>query len=336
MTGELILVTGGTGFIGRHVVKALLENGTSLRVVVRSQAKGDALKSIFPKYTDKIQIAIVENNEAQGAYDSAVEGVDVVVHMASPLPGTAGTDNEAGYLIPARDGIVNMLKSASKSSSVKRVVMTASSAAVIDSKVSTSLPRTWTEKDWNSLTWEDGKKGNLGVAYTVSKKYAEMAAWEFMESQRPHFDLITLDAPGVFGEPVERPASISEIGGSNAILLKTLDPDLKEFPKTWSIFYIDIRDAALAHVKAAFAPKSAGNQRYLIAGPGIGTNKMIREFLIEHYPNRIVAPLSKEAVAENPQQIFDASKAAAAFGIKFRTFEEVIKDFTDFVFSYEN
>ena len=113
--------------------------GASLRVVVRSQAKGDAVKSIFPKYANKIQIAIVENNEAPGAYDAAVQGVDIVIHMASPLPGTAGTDNETGYLIPARDGIVNMLKSASKSSSVKRVVMTASSAAVVDSKVPTSV-----------------------------------------------------------------------------------------------------------------------------------------------------------------------------------------------------
>ena len=112
----------------------------SLRVVVRSQAKGDALKSIFPKYANKIQITIVENNEAPGAYDAAVEGVDLVIHMASPLPGTAGTDNETGYLIPARDGIVNMLKSASKSSSVKRVVMTSSSAAVTDSKIPTSVP----------------------------------------------------------------------------------------------------------------------------------------------------------------------------------------------------
>jgi hypothetical protein len=51
---------------------------------------------------------------------------------------------------------------------------------------------------------------------------------------------------------------------------------LKEFPKTWSIFYIDVRDAALAHVRAAFAPPSSGNQRYLIAGPGVGTNKMVR------------------------------------------------------------
>jgi nucleoside-diphosphate-sugar epimerase len=114
--------------------------GASLRVVVRSQAKGDALKSVFPKYVDKIQIAIAENNETPGAYDTAVQGVDIVVHMASPLPGTAGTDNESGYLIPARDGIVNMLKSASKSSSVKRVVMTSSSTAVVDSKIPSSVP----------------------------------------------------------------------------------------------------------------------------------------------------------------------------------------------------
>lgn len=108
--------------------------GASLRVTVRSAEKGEALRSVFPKYADKIEVAIVENHEALGAYDTVVQGVDVVVHMASPLLGTAGNDNEKGYLIPARDGILNMLKSASKATSVKRVVMTSSSAAVVDSK----------------------------------------------------------------------------------------------------------------------------------------------------------------------------------------------------------
>jgi nucleoside-diphosphate-sugar epimerase len=98
------------------------------------------LKAVFPGYEDKVELAVVENNEAPGAYDSVVQGVDRVVHMASPLPGSAGTDNEAGYLIPARDGIVNMLKSAKKSASVKRVVMTASSTAVVDSKVPINVP----------------------------------------------------------------------------------------------------------------------------------------------------------------------------------------------------
>lgn len=137
------------------------------------------------------------------------------------------------------------------------------------------------------FTWEDGKKGDLRIAYRVSKKYAEMAAWEFMEKEKPHFDLIALNAPGVFGShyptrrradisvPVKRPASLKEISGSSAYLLQTLDPNLVEFPKTWSAFYIDVQDCALAHVRAAFAPVSAGNKRYLIAGPGVGTNRMV-------------------------------------------------------------
>jgi hypothetical protein len=74
---------------------------------------------------------------------------------------------------------------------------------------------------------------------------------------------------------VERPEKLSDIGGSSAVLLQQLDQNLKEYGKTWSLFYIDVRDAALAHVRAAFAPKSAGNQRYLIAGPGYYTNKLV-------------------------------------------------------------
>jgi hypothetical protein len=45
--------------------------------------------------------------------------------------------------------------------------------------------------------------------------------------------------------------------------------------------------------------------------------------------------LGKEAAEENPQQIFDAGKAVKTFGINFRSFDEVLKDYTSFVFSYE-
>jgi len=143
------------------------------------------------------------------------------------------------------------------------------------------------------LTWEEGKVATHPlVAYAVSKKYAEKSAWEFMETEKPHFDLIALDAPGVFGyvyqnriggliesEPVEKVKSLKEISGSSAIFLQTLDPTATKIGPTWTPFYIDVRDMALAHVKALYADVSAGNQRYLIAGPGFGTNKMVR-FLV--------------------------------------------------------
>jgi hypothetical protein len=48
-----------------------------------------------------------------------------------------------------------------------------------------------------------------------------------------------------------------------------------------------------------------------------------------------VAPLSKEAEEEDVQQTYDATKATRTFGIQFRTFDELLQDYTAFVFSYE-
>ena len=65
-------------------------------------------------------------------------------------------------------------------------------------------------------------------------------------------------------------------------------------------------------------------------------NYKVREYILKHYPDRKVAPLSKEAEKENPQQTFDASKAARTFGINFRTLDDILRDYTDFVFSFKS
>ena len=51
--------------------------GPSLGVLVRSKEKGDALKSVFLNYTNKIEFSIVEDNEVPGAHDKTVERADV-------------------------------------------------------------------------------------------------------------------------------------------------------------------------------------------------------------------------------------------------------------------
>jgi len=61
----------------------------------------------------------------------------------------------------------------------------------------------------------------------------------------------------------------------------------------------------------------------------------IYEYVKKHYPDRAIAPLSKEAELEDVQQNYDASKAERVFGIKFRTFEELLEDYTDFVYSFD-
>ena len=86
---------------------------------------------------------------------------------------------------------------------------------------------------------------------------------------------IPLLAELILSPILDRPASLAKVGGSVASLLVVLNPDVKEIPATWSPLYIDVRDVAIAHVKAAFAPATAGNQRYLLAGPGYGTNEQV-------------------------------------------------------------
>jgi len=71
--GGPILVTGGTGFIGSHLVRALLAAGRRVRVLARTDIGHRAS-----------EIEFVRGSVAdQGAVDRAVRGADTVFHLAA-------------------------------------------------------------------------------------------------------------------------------------------------------------------------------------------------------------------------------------------------------------
>ena len=59
--GAKVLVTGANGYIAIWVVKILLEQGYAVRGTVRSPEKGNHLMSVFKKYGDKFELAVVED-----------------------------------------------------------------------------------------------------------------------------------------------------------------------------------------------------------------------------------------------------------------------------------
>lgn len=78
-----ILVTGATGFIGAHIVDALLARGMRVRGATRSLEKGNAMITARPQYSGRLEFVQIDDFEKPGGLVEAVEGVDGIIHVAS-------------------------------------------------------------------------------------------------------------------------------------------------------------------------------------------------------------------------------------------------------------
>lgn len=80
---KFVLVTGATGFIGAHIVDALLARGLRVRGATRSLEKGDAMIKTRLQYREKLEFVQIDDFEHPGGLVEAVRGVDGVIHAAS-------------------------------------------------------------------------------------------------------------------------------------------------------------------------------------------------------------------------------------------------------------
>jgi predicted dehydrogenase/nucleoside-diphosphate-sugar epimerase len=80
-----VLVTGGTGFLGKALVQHLLERGYAVRVLARKLANVEALVAAGAE--------IFWGDVADpGSFDAAVRGCELVVHLAA---GTSGSEKDS-------------------------------------------------------------------------------------------------------------------------------------------------------------------------------------------------------------------------------------------------
>jgi len=85
-----VLVTGATGFLGTSLVRRLLAEGESVRMLARSAAKAKPL-------TDEGAEAVIGDITDPAAVSEAVDGATVVYHLAGRLfePGVPGAEYRA-------------------------------------------------------------------------------------------------------------------------------------------------------------------------------------------------------------------------------------------------
>ncbi len=117
-----VLIIGGPGYIGRHVVKALMANGH--KVTVFDNLSSGLLQNLFPQ-NDFIYGSILNKEELDCAFD---RGFDAFIHLAAFKAAGESMIKPEKYSVNNITGTLNILNSAVEHNCLKMVF--SSSAAI--------------------------------------------------------------------------------------------------------------------------------------------------------------------------------------------------------------
>ncbi|MEV0204780.1 NAD-dependent epimerase/dehydratase family protein [Streptomyces sp. NPDC050788] len=266
---ELVLVTGGSGYIAGWAVVELLRRGYDVRTTVRSADREHTVTEAVSSEVDpagRLGFAICDLTSDEG-WDDALKGVDRVLHMASPLG--LSSDGPDAMIAAARGGTLRVLRAAT-AAGVRRVVMTSAANAASPSSYAT-------EGVTDETLWTDPEDPTL-IPYRRSKTLAERAAWEFIESHDGPTELTTVLPGAVFG-PVLTPDTTGSVG----IVGRMVSGRMSGIPRI-GLEIVDVRDLVDVHLRAMTSPAAAG-QRLLATGEFLWMADMartLREGLGEH------------------------------------------------------
>lgn len=252
MTDTLVLVTGGSGFIGAHCTLQLLNTGYRVRTTIRSLKREAEVRAMLKEggaeLGDRLSF-IAADLEKDAGWSEAATGCEYVLHVASPMPPYA-PKHEDELIVPAREGALRVLR-ASRDAGVKRVVMTSSFAAISYGHEPQTTP-------FDETSWTD-VNGNV-PAYPKSKTLAERAAWDFIASEGAGLELSVVNPVGVFG-PVLGP----DYSPSIQIVQRLMDGAMPGCPKLYFGF-VDARDVADLHLRAMTHAAAKGERFIAVSG----------------------------------------------------------------------
>lgn len=249
----IIVVTGATGFIAKHVVLALLQAGYKVRGSSRAAGRIEELRTaLTPRLGEEIDLdedlVLSEADLTRpGGWQWIMAGADALIHTASPFP--ERTPRDADLLIrPAVAGTQTVLGAAAEAG-LARVVLTSSAAAIGYGHPQRTR---FDESVWSNL---DGP----GVgAYTRSKTLAERAAWALAAER--DLKLTAINPTLVLGPALDR-----HYGTSVKIVESLLSGRIPALPRL-QFGVVDVRDVADLHVAALRNDESAGKRYLGVAG----------------------------------------------------------------------
>jgi nucleoside-diphosphate-sugar epimerase len=260
-----VAVTGASGYLGSHVVLALVKRGYTVRACVTDANNPDKTGYLLA-LNQRGHPGCVEvragNLLREGAYDEIFAGCSAVLHVGAAL-GYRGTNGPRQVYDGSVNGTNNILNSVRKSGTVKRVVYTSSFAAISHPAAPGYV---FTEKDWAS----DNRLGDPawipenidrkpGIAYAMGKVATEQMAFR-VAAEDGRFDVISVCPTVVLGPLLSRANGLA--GSWQYILGKMLagQPCGRGWQYLWNI--VDVRDVGEAQALIIESGNCENGTRY--------------------------------------------------------------------------
>jgi len=308
------LVTGGSGFIGSHLVRALAKRGDELRLLARKKTSLDHLGDLeFERRTGDVT--------DRASVRRALKGVDRVFHCAGATSMRPGARDR---VFEVNVGGTRNVCEESLRAEVERVVVTSSVGAIGPAKPGTTADES-----------QPFVAGGLGVTYVNSKHEAEAEAWRIAAHG---LDVVAANPSFVLGPDDPK-------GTSNRLVSRFLLRRLPAYVEG-GLNVVDVRDVAAGHVLAD--EKGEAGERYILGGRNFTMTRLFADLSrisgVEPPAVRIPGPLAvawvegvtraglplpvtaDELKAVQQWWVYRTAKAERELGFKARPHEETLED----------
>ncbi|MEZ5196442.1 MAG: NAD-dependent epimerase/dehydratase family protein [Bacteroidales bacterium] len=243
----MVLVTGGTGFLGAHLLYHLLQKGERIRALKRAQSSFDLVHRVFSFYTKNCRQEFnrIEWQDADlldlFSLDEILEGITKVYHVAAKVS-FQPADHEEMMSVNVR-GTANLVNTALERK-VDRFCFVSSIAAI---------GRADNEKLIDEKTvWKESKRNSR---YALSKYLAEKEVWRGFEEGLKG----VIVNPSIILGP-------GEVNSGIAKLISIVNKGMK-FYTTGINGYVDVRDVAEIMIRLTNSEITA--ERYVLSSENV-------------------------------------------------------------------